>query len=103
MDYQRSLSLLCTKITTMQIMLSKLNLMHKNCTGSRILILYEQFSVYGNRFEVNGKWGLPPFVCDFYIAMDVICSTSSIFNLVAISIDRLVMIVKPLKYLTSVE
>jgi 7 transmembrane receptor (rhodopsin family). len=39
-------------------------------------------------FQVNGKWGLPDFVCDFYIAMDVMCSTSSIFNLVAISIDR---------------
>uniref|UniRef100_T1I4F4 G-protein coupled receptors family 1 profile domain-containing protein n=1 Tax=Rhodnius prolixus TaxID=13249 RepID=T1I4F4_RHOPR len=37
---------------------------------------------------VNGSWSLPPFVCDFYIAMDVTCSTSSIFNLVAISIDR---------------
>ncbi|CAH0385097.1 unnamed protein product [Bemisia tabaci] len=36
----------------------------------------------------NGNtWGLPPLFCDFYIAMDVACSTSSIFNLVAISID----------------
>ena len=33
-------------------------------------------------------WGLPKVVCDFYIASDVICSTSSIFNLVAVSIDR---------------
>jgi len=39
-------------------------------------------------FQVNGVWALPDVVCDFYIAMDVICSTSSIFNLVAISIDR---------------
>uniref|UniRef100_A0A182XFA7 G-protein coupled receptors family 1 profile domain-containing protein n=1 Tax=Anopheles quadriannulatus TaxID=34691 RepID=A0A182XFA7_ANOQN len=38
--------------------------------------------------HVNGAWTLPNFACDFYIAMDVICSTSSIFNLVAISIDR---------------
>lgn len=38
--------------------------------------------------QVNGAWALPDVVCDFYIAMDVICSTSSIFNLVAISIDR---------------
>lgn len=38
--------------------------------------------------QVNGSWSLPGFVCDFYIAMDVTCSTSSIFNLVAISIDR---------------
>ena len=34
------------------------------------------------------KWTLPFFLCDVYIAMDVICSTASIFNLVAISMDR---------------
>ncbi|VVC99734.1 unnamed protein product, partial [Leptidea sinapis] len=37
---------------------------------------------------VHGSWGLPAFVCDVYIAMDVTSSTSSIFNLVAISVDR---------------
>jgi dopamine D2-like receptor len=40
---------------------------------------------------VNSKWDLPDVVCDFYIAMDVTCSTSSILNLVAISIDRYVV------------
>ena len=40
-------------------------------------------------FQVNwGMWDIPKMYCDFYIASDVICSTSSIFNLVAISIDR---------------
>ena len=39
--------------------------------------------------QVNwGEWNLPMRVCDFYLAMDVVCSTSSIFHLVAISIDR---------------
>lgn len=38
--------------------------------------------------QVNAKWDLLDVVCDFYIAMDVTCSTSSILNLVAISIDR---------------
>ncbi|XP_071441635.1 dopamine D2-like receptor [Hetaerina americana] len=47
---------------------------------------------------VNGTWGLPTFVCDFYIAMDVTCSTSSIFNLVAISIDRYIAVTQPIKY-----
>ncbi|XP_033611256.1 dopamine D2-like receptor isoform X2 [Cryptotermes secundus] len=47
---------------------------------------------------VNGTWGLPSFVCDFYIAMDVTCSTSSIFNLVAISIDRYIAVTQPIKY-----
>ncbi|XP_012054276.1 PREDICTED: dopamine D2-like receptor [Atta cephalotes] len=47
---------------------------------------------------VNGSWSLPGFVCDFYIAMDVTCSTSSIFNLVAISIDRYIAVTQPIKY-----
>ncbi|XP_063229186.1 dopamine D2-like receptor [Bacillus rossius redtenbacheri] len=47
---------------------------------------------------VNGTWSLPSFVCDFYIAMDVTCSTSSIFNLVAISIDRYIAVTQPIKY-----
>ncbi|KZC06028.1 Dopamine D2-like receptor, partial [Dufourea novaeangliae] len=49
-------------------------------------------------FQVNGSWSLPGFVCDFYIAMDVTCSTSSIFNLVAISIDRYIAVTQPIKY-----
>ncbi|XP_017772119.1 PREDICTED: dopamine D2-like receptor, partial [Nicrophorus vespilloides] len=48
--------------------------------------------------QVNGAWELPSFVCDFYIAMDVTCSTSSIFNLVAISIDRYIAVTQPIKY-----
>ncbi|XP_060531999.1 dopamine D2-like receptor, partial [Cylas formicarius] len=48
--------------------------------------------------KVNGTWALPGFVCDFYIAMDVTCSTCSIFNLVAISIDRYIAVTQPIKY-----
>merc|ERR1719232_2004975 len=33
-----------------------------------------------------GNWELSDNVCDFYLAMDVMCSTSSIFHLVAISV-----------------
>ncbi|CAG0880852.1 unnamed protein product [Cyprideis torosa] len=49
--------------------------------------------VFAKANRVNGfSWGLPAFLCDFYIAMDVTCSTSSILNLVAISIDRYIAI-----------
>ncbi|CAL8111514.1 unnamed protein product [Orchesella dallaii] len=44
------------------------------------------------------SWGLAPIFCDFYIAMDVTCSTSSILNLVAISIDRFIAVTQPIKY-----
>ena len=43
-------------------------------------------------FQVYDLWTLPFFLCDVYIAMDVICSTASIFNLVAISMDRSVRV-----------
>ncbi|XP_073982039.1 dopamine D2-like receptor [Rhodnius prolixus] len=60
-----------------------------------VAVLVMPFAVY---VLVNGSWSLPPFVCDFYIAMDVTCSTSSIFNLVAISIDRYIAVTQPIKY-----
>ncbi|CAL7939874.1 unnamed protein product [Xylocopa violacea] len=60
-----------------------------------VAVLVMPFAVY---VLVNGSWSLPGFVCDFYIAMDVTCSTSSIFNLVAISIDRYIAVTRPIKY-----
>ncbi|XP_031626590.1 dopamine D2-like receptor isoform X2 [Contarinia nasturtii] len=61
-----------------------------------VAVVVMPFAVY---VLVNGMtWALPNFVCDFYIAMDVICSTSSIFNLVAISIDRYIAVTQPIKY-----
>ncbi|XP_011494541.1 PREDICTED: dopamine D2-like receptor isoform X2 [Ceratosolen solmsi marchali] len=53
------------------------------------------FAVY---VLVYGTWTLPGVVCDFYIAMDVMCSTSSIFNLVAISVDRYIAVTRPIEY-----
>ncbi|XP_048515832.1 dopamine D2-like receptor isoform X2 [Athalia rosae] len=60
-----------------------------------VAVLVMPFAVY---VLVNGAWSLPGFVCDFYIAMDVTCSTCSIFNLVAISIDRYIAVTQPIKY-----
>ncbi|XP_036319701.1 dopamine D2-like receptor, partial [Rhagoletis pomonella] len=61
-----------------------------------VAVVVMPFAVY---VLVNrGHWDLPPFLCDFYIAMDVICSTSSIFNLVAISIDRYIAVTRPIEY-----
>uniref|UniRef100_A0A1I8PCW6 G-protein coupled receptors family 1 profile domain-containing protein n=1 Tax=Stomoxys calcitrans TaxID=35570 RepID=A0A1I8PCW6_STOCA len=60
-----------------------------------VAVVVMPFGVY---VAVNRSWGLPFVVCDFYIAMDVICSTSSIFNLVAISVDRYIAVTQPIKY-----
>ncbi|XP_046802559.1 dopamine D2-like receptor isoform X2 [Lucilia cuprina] len=60
-----------------------------------VAVVVMPFAVYA---LVNVTWSLPYFACDFYIAMDVICSTSSIFNLVAISVDRYIAVTQPIKY-----
>ncbi|CAG5043361.1 unnamed protein product [Parnassius apollo] len=60
-----------------------------------VAVVVMPFGVY---YLLNGEWCLPAFVCDCYIAMDVTCSTSSIFNLVAISVDRYIAVTQPIKY-----
>ncbi|XP_054167280.1 dopamine D2-like receptor [Oppia nitens] len=53
------------------------------------------FSLY---VMVNVDWELSDAICDLYIAIDVICSTASIFNLVAISFDRYIAVTHPIFY-----
>ncbi|GMT07043.1 hypothetical protein PENTCL1PPCAC_29217, partial [Pristionchus entomophagus] len=54
---------------------------------------------FGIYFQVNDfKWGLGPFVCNLYLASDVMCSTASILNLLAISLDRFMAISHPIVY-----
>ena len=55
-----------------------------------VILLFLQFNW--------GDWYLPDQICDFYLAMDVTCSTSSILNLVAISFDRFFAVTSPIKY-----
>ena len=59
----------------------------------------QEFSLLWNFLQANwGRWRLSNTVCDFYLAMDVICSPSSIFNLVAISLDRFLAVTSPILY-----
>uniref|UniRef100_A0AC34R6S4 G-protein coupled receptors family 1 profile domain-containing protein n=1 Tax=Panagrolaimus sp. JU765 TaxID=591449 RepID=A0AC34R6S4_9BILA len=54
------------------------------------------FAVY---FEYNHfVWGLGSKLCNLYIGFDVVCSTASILNLLAISLDRYIAISHPLAY-----
>ncbi|RNA34198.1 dopamine D2-like receptor [Brachionus plicatilis] len=53
------------------------------------------FAVY---YEVTRKWHLTNIVCDAWVALDVMASTASILNLVAIAIDRFIAVTQPIKY-----
>ncbi|XP_078409026.1 dopamine receptor D4 related sequence [Cetorhinus maximus] len=46
----------------------------------------------------GGIWTLNIFLCDVLMTMDVMLCTASIFNLCAISVDRYIAVIVPLKY-----
>ncbi|XP_072037798.1 probable G-protein coupled receptor No18 [Amphiura filiformis] len=46
----------------------------------------------------NGNWGLPPWLCDVWVSLDVLMSTASIWNLCVISLDRFLAITRPHQY-----
>ncbi|XP_061571234.1 dopamine receptor D4 related sequence [Cololabis saira] len=47
---------------------------------------------------LGGIWTLSSYVCDALMTMDVMLCTASILNLCAISVDRYIAVVVPLKY-----
>ncbi|KAL2728687.1 dopamine receptor 1 [Vespula squamosa] len=48
--------------------------------------------------DLLGYWVFGTQFCDTWIAFDVMCSTASILNLCAISLDRYIHIKDPLRY-----
>ncbi|EPB69878.1 7 transmembrane receptor [Ancylostoma ceylanicum] len=49
--------------------------------------------------DLLGHWPFGSAYCQFWISCDIICSTASIINLCAISLDRYLHISKPMMYM----
>uniref|UniRef100_UPI00358F554F 5-hydroxytryptamine receptor 1A-alpha-like n=1 Tax=Myxine glutinosa TaxID=7769 RepID=UPI00358F554F len=52
-------------------------------------------------YQVLGRWTLGQDVCDVFIALDVLCCTSSILHLCAIALDRYWAITNAVDYLSK--
>ncbi|XP_078663908.1 D(4) dopamine receptor-like [Branchiostoma floridae x Branchiostoma belcheri] len=65
-------------------------------TDALMAVLVMPFVVYVE--FINGVWQLGFLMCDVFVALDVMLCTASIFNLVAISIDRFYAVTWPVRY-----
>ncbi|XP_027979696.1 5-hydroxytryptamine receptor 1A [Eumetopias jubatus] len=52
-------------------------------------------------YQVLNKWTLGQVTCDLFIALDVLCCTSSILHLCAIALDRYWAITDPIDYVNK--
>lgn len=52
-------------------------------------------------YQVLDKWTLGQEICDMFIALDVLCCTSSILHLCAIALDRYWTITDPIDYVNK--
>ncbi|XP_066468632.1 5-hydroxytryptamine receptor 1A [Tiliqua scincoides] len=52
-------------------------------------------------YQVLGQWTLGQAACDLFIALDVLCCTSSILHLCAIALDRYWAITDPIDYVNK--
>ncbi|KAK3539473.1 hypothetical protein QTP70_008635 [Hemibagrus guttatus] len=52
-------------------------------------------------YQVLDKWTLGQEICDLFIALDVLCCTSSILHLCAIALDRYWTITDPIDYMNK--
>ncbi|XP_076861917.1 histamine receptor H2a [Brachyhypopomus gauderio] len=58
---------------------------------------------FSTLYEVTEDWPLGAHFCNIYISLDVMLSTASILNLLAISVDRYFAVTAPLRYSTLVS
>uniref|UniRef100_A0A8C9YR10 Dopamine receptor D4 n=1 Tax=Sander lucioperca TaxID=283035 RepID=A0A8C9YR10_SANLU len=90
--------LVCLSVLTERSLKTATNYFIISLAAADLLLAVLVLPLYVYSQCLGGIWTLGPFLCDALMTMDVMLCTASILNLCAISVDRYIAVVVPLKY-----
>ncbi|KAG7455854.1 hypothetical protein MATL_G00245420 [Megalops atlanticus] len=90
--------LVCLSVLTERSLKTATNYFIVSLAVADLLLAVLVLPLYVYSEFLGGIWTLNTYICDALMTMDVMLCTASILNLCAISIDRYIAVVVPLKY-----
>ncbi|XP_066524699.1 dopamine receptor D4 related sequence [Hoplias malabaricus] len=90
--------LVCLSVLTERSLKTATNYFIVSLAVADLLLAVLVLPLYVYSEFLGGKWTLSMYICDALMTMDVMLCTASILNLCAISVDRYIAVVVPLKY-----
>ncbi|KAM9334767.1 dopamine receptor D4 related sequence [Symphorus nematophorus] len=90
--------LVCLSVLTERSLKTATNYFIISLAVADLLLAMLVLPLYVYSEFLGGVWTLSTYVCDALMTMDVMLCTASILNLCAISVDRYIAVVVPLKY-----
>uniref|UniRef100_UPI00398E9B6B dopamine receptor D4 related sequence n=1 Tax=Pristiophorus japonicus TaxID=55135 RepID=UPI00398E9B6B len=90
--------LVCLSVLTERSLKTATNYFIVSLTAADLLLAVLVLPLYVYTEFQGGIWTLNIFLCDTLMTMDVMLCTASILNLCAISVDRYIAVIIPMKY-----
>ncbi|XP_056311024.1 dopamine receptor D4 related sequence [Danio aesculapii] len=90
--------LVCLSVLTERSLKTATNYFIVSLAVADLLLAILVLPLYVYSEFLGGIWTLSMYICDALMTMDVMLCTASILNLCAISVDRYIAVVVPLKY-----
>ncbi|KAL4659486.1 D(4) dopamine receptor-like [Arapaima gigas] len=90
--------LVCLSVFTERSLKTATNYFIVSLAVADLLLAVLVLPLYVYSEFLGGIWTLNTYICDALMTMDVMLCTASILNLCAISVDRFIAVVVPLKY-----
>ncbi|XP_061085734.1 D(4) dopamine receptor-like [Conger conger] len=90
--------LVCLSVLTERSLKTATNYFIVSLAVADLLLAVLVLPLYVYSEFLGGVWTLNTYICDALMTMDVMLCTASILNLCAISVDRYIAVVVPLKY-----